>query len=81
MCYILHIANEFTACGHQVVFRRQRIDCNSNACVLSNQHRIGHHDCHSTCRQSLMREQTWTSGRLLRPCDACYRSGNFSTPA
>ncbi|KAJ3796931.1 hypothetical protein GGU11DRAFT_871992 [Lentinula aff. detonsa] len=71
MCYVLNIANEYSSCGHLVVFRRERIDCNSTTCALSASHQSNCRDCSSTCRQSLMQDQTWTSGRLYRPCETC----------
>ncbi|KAJ3718909.1 hypothetical protein EV361DRAFT_901626 [Lentinula raphanica] len=70
MCYVLRINNEFS-CGHQVTFRRERIDCNSANCVLSASHQLDCRECYSTCRQSLMEEQAWTSGRVHRPCESC----------
>ncbi|GAW03253.1 hypothetical protein LENED_004962 [Lentinula edodes] len=60
MCYLLNIATEYS-CGHCIVFRRERIDCNSTTCALSNSHKLDCGKCTSTCRQSLMHDQTWTS--------------------
>ncbi|KAJ4479674.1 hypothetical protein C8J55DRAFT_514066 [Lentinula edodes] len=70
MCYLLILTNEFD-CGHRFVFRRDRIDCNSTTCSLSASHRLDCIKCTSTCRQSLMQDQTWNSGRLRRPCENC----------
>ncbi|KAJ3877019.1 hypothetical protein F5051DRAFT_409893 [Lentinula edodes] len=70
MCYLLNIATEYS-CGHCIVSRRERIDCNSTTCALSNSHKVDCGRCASTCRQSLMHDQTWTSEKQRRPCESC----------
>ncbi|KAJ3777661.1 hypothetical protein FB446DRAFT_107415 [Lentinula raphanica] len=70
MCYILRVSREHR-CGHRIVYRRERIDCESATCVLSDSHQLDCRNCYNTCRQSLQDEIRWSSDKVKTPCESC----------
>ncbi|KAK0444874.1 hypothetical protein EV421DRAFT_1708953 [Armillaria borealis] len=51
MCFTLHVADVY-ACTHQVVTKRQRVDCNNRLCRYSSMHLWEQHNCIATCAQT-----------------------------
>ncbi|KAK0497332.1 hypothetical protein EDD18DRAFT_1161670 [Armillaria luteobubalina] len=70
MCFTLHVADVYD-CTHQVVTKRQRVDCNKRFCRYSSMHLWEQHNCIATCAQTLDAEQTVVMNTVSRPCDNC----------
>ncbi|KZT10013.1 uncharacterized protein LAESUDRAFT_694558 [Laetiporus sulphureus 93-53] len=56
MCYYLLAYTEY-GCGHQLLDRRNFVDCNRVTCRRSRFHNVDEHDCTNECTEE------WSVGR------------------
>ncbi|KAF9444473.1 hypothetical protein P691DRAFT_647715, partial [Macrolepiota fuliginosa MF-IS2] len=48
MCYLLCLHTRYS-CRHEILTRRQKIDCNGHKCSVSRNHIEEVHDCLESC--------------------------------
>ncbi|KII87263.1 hypothetical protein PLICRDRAFT_112868 [Plicaturopsis crispa FD-325 SS-3] len=72
MCYTVVQYVEYS-CSHRYPTRRQRVDCNSRTCKISDRHNTEPHDCSETCQQRLLPDQGLIMDTKRESCSVCLQ--------
>ncbi|GLB43373.1 putative nup85 Nucleoporin [Lyophyllum shimeji] len=59
------------ACTHEVLTKRQKVDCNGRNCITSRAHILEAHDCFKTCPRIPMPERPLVDKSVDEKCPAC----------
>ncbi|KAF8998523.1 hypothetical protein BDQ17DRAFT_1361940 [Cyathus striatus] len=70
MCYVLGLYEKYT-CGHQVLTKRNKVDCGRQTCGISHNHLSTKHDCVKTCIRRMSEDQALITEEPPRPCNQC----------
>ncbi|KAF9814663.1 hypothetical protein IEO21_04958 [Rhodonia placenta] len=72
MCYYLRTYHKFE-CGHEVLFRRQYLDCNGYNCRASRFHNPNEHMCYGNpgCTDIMPDDQRLVIVQPLEFCNPC----------
>ncbi|KAF8235617.1 hypothetical protein L208DRAFT_1392254 [Tricholoma matsutake] len=70
MCLLVLLYDEYS-CGHQVLNKRHKVDCNAKSCTLSRTHLMEIHDCVKTCIRPTLPEHTLPPNSVPNPCYTC----------
>ncbi|TFK39438.1 hypothetical protein BDQ12DRAFT_56237 [Crucibulum laeve] len=70
MCYALILYDQYS-CTHQIMTKRQKMDCRKEYCGISENHTFAPHNCSETCARRMEPERSMVSNTVPRPCDKC----------
>ncbi|KZT07394.1 uncharacterized protein LAESUDRAFT_698678 [Laetiporus sulphureus 93-53] len=70
MCYHLMTYVQYS-CEHHYPDQRHYIDCNSQKCTNSKQHRDTEHNCAAECEAIMLPDQHLIMTRRPEPCHVC----------